>query len=1016
MKLRGLALYGVGVHDGPIVSNIGDGLTILFGPNEAGKSTLLAGLRGLLFGRVTHLEAPITMRRGARAVGHVEDADGLVWQVERTLSGRRRHQPTLLSPDGVERKGDAAWTRQFPELAAVEELIYQSVFTFQLAELRDVRGIEGIEERVYAIGSPGGLSPFALEQRLAEEAKRLYNADARARTAQLIQCLREISEVRDELAALHDTPQAYARAVEDRQRAEAECADIEMRLATAESEWARCKKLRDVQPLYHEWRLLTERMRALETGAAGADLPEWFVLDELRAESRAAEQRLEQLREVEANIDRLTARVQSLAAGLSPAWSEAGDTTANPDGQYSSLRLYDGVLATARQHQETLQACAAHIQAAELSCVDGRRRLAESEASLQRLGWVPGRDRAALEADCLAIDDEMETLADEDDRLDDLKQRAAEWASVHQEAVAVRRGMAQQKQRSRLQAASSMRRRWMAVGVAWMGVSMVIAVVEWARHLVFAGAISAVLGIGGFILAAWTRSERAPASARGASEVDGQMFGWGSQLDDRFSLVAARLETLQAAVMEAAGRLQVVGHQVAALQESLEQAGTMIQDLDEPHTDWRVHIQSAREALRSRKRDAQMRHERAVAIQNAYASADQFRARLADDEVKLAHVRQHRAVAELEWEAFVTGLGLAGAPPTPTEFLEEAQKVLQIRSLYVEREQNQQRAAQLTQTLQAFLKRVEAMVAAQVDEGRVTADGSDALTSAFNRGQQELQCALDAARERREIGQQRDGLWLQVTTMAGGSEVITQWADELEQRDLDQLEADVERWRGEVAHWREALESARRQVWTFTAALEHWTDSRKTAELSLRLSRLEAGREALARRWAAKMVAVSLVRQARLRFEQERQPALLRVAGDVFAEMTAGKYQTLRVHADDAAGGADRAAPGMFAVTPSGEEWRVERLSRGTREQIYLAMRLAMIREYAVRNERLPLVLDDPLVNFDGPRLGAAFDVLQQEAKDGQMLYLTCHTHVVELAARAGIRVLSLTSAASHKE
>ena len=73
-------------------------------------------------------------------------------------------------------------------------------------------------------------------------------------------------------------------------------------------------------------------------------------------------------------------------------------------------------------------------------------------------------------------------------------------------------------------------------------------------------------------------------------------------------------------------------------------------------------------------------------------------------------------------------------------------------------------------------------------------------------------------------------------------------------------------------------------------------------------------------------------------------------------------------------------------------------LSRGTREQLFLALRLALVASYARRGVVLPLVLDDVLVNFDVGRAKAAALVLRDFARQGyQVLIFTCHEHISKL-------------------
>lgn len=64
-------------------------------------------------------------------------------------------------------------------------------------------------------------------------------------------------------------------------------------------------------------------------------------------------------------------------------------------------------------------------------------------------------------------------------------------------------------------------------------------------------------------------------------------------------------------------------------------------------------------------------------------------------------------------------------------------------------------------------------------------------------------------------------------------------------------------------------------------------------------------------------------------------------------------------------------------------------LSRGTADQLYLSLRLAVCR--LCLPEKPPIVLDDALAAFDDQRLGYALDLLRELAEDQQLLLFTCH-------------------------
>lgn len=126
-----------------------------------------------------------------------------------------------------------------------------------------------------------------------------------------------------------------------------------------------------------------------------------------------------------------------------------------------------------------------------------------------------------------------------------------------------------------------------------------------------------------------------------------------------------------------------------------------------------------------------------------------------------------------------------------------------------------------------------------------------------------------------------------------------------------------------------------------------------------------------------------LIKNTKEKYEQERQPAVLLKASQYFAKLTNGSYTQI-------IGNAERGTLQLRASNGSLVE--SELLSRGTSELLYLCIRLA-IHEAAVNHINLPLVLDDPCVNFDMVRLQAAMELLSEVSRDRQLLYFTCHPY-----------------------
>jgi uncharacterized protein YhaN len=97
----------------------------------------------------------------------------------------------------------------------------------------------------------------------------------------------------------------------------------------------------------------------------------------------------------------------------------------------------------------------------------------------------------------------------------------------------------------------------------------------------------------------------------------------------------------------------------------------------------------------------------------------------------------------------------------------------------------------------------------------------------------------------------------------------------------------------------------------------------------------------------------------------------------------------------------DKDRPILLGVRPNGDEVDVGGMSDGTRDQLFLALRLARLERQMQAAEPLPFVLDDILVNFDDARAKTTLEVLAEIAEQTQLLFFTHHAKLVELTREA---------------
>src|SRR5215468_4955493 len=170
---------------------------------------------------------------------------------------------------------------------------------------------------------------------------------------------------------------------------------------------------------------------------------------------------------------------------------------------------------------------------------------------------------------------------------------------------------------------------------------------------------------------------------------------------------------------------------------------------------------------------------------------------------------------------------------------------------------------------------------------------------------------------------------------------------------------------------------------------ERITMMERSEERSCALSRQEtilARIDEAAEQWAVITLCRALLDETRKLYETERQPEVLRQASSFFNIMTEGRYARVIAPLD----GGD-----IHVERPDGVRLAPQLLSRGTAEQLYLSMRLALVREYANHVDPLPVVFDDIFVNFDPERSRTSIKALRELCATHQVLMFTCHPHLV---------------------
>ena len=225
-----------------------------------------------------------------------------------------------------------------------------------------------------------------------------------------------------------------------------------------------------------------------------------------------------------------------------------------------------------------------------------------------------------------------------------------------------------------------------------------------------------------------------------------------------------------------------------------------------------------------------------------------------------------------------------------------------------------------------------------------------------------------------------------------GTQSLEEFLLELEDCDPDSLQIRIHQYGEEANRINQNISDLDQQIGSLEAQQTHIKGGQSAADAA------EAAQEALAdicsaaERYArVKLADVILKRQIEA-YRKANQGPVLNRGSIIFSELTVGKFSALETNYDDL----DK--PELLAIRDSGERVKIAGLSDGTRDLLYLALRIASLENYIAHNEPIPFVVDDILINLDDRRSAAALRVLADLSSKTQVIFFTHHAHLMELA------------------
>lgn len=225
---------------------------------------------------------------------------------------------------------------------------------------------------------------------------------------------------------------------------------------------------------------------------------------------------------------------------------------------------------------------------------------------------------------------------------------------------------------------------------------------------------------------------------------------------------------------------------------------------------------------------------------------------------------------------------------------------------------------------------------------------------------------------------------------------LIELANAAESIDIDQLPMRLQQISEQMTILEQQRSELDQKIGELRVLLKQMDGNATAAELAENAQLYTTEIKELSERYTHVVTAAFVLRQVIEKYRKNNQDPLLQRTSELFRRLTLGSFIELKTgyNHDDQPILLGLRTPQSLGIPTSG-------MSEGTRDQLYLALRLASIERYLRHNSPVPLIFDDILVNFDDERARATLEILSQFSEKTQILFFTHHLRLVELAQKS---------------
>ncbi len=1019
MRITDVMIDRYGVWNDLLLPVQENGLTVIYGPNEAGKSTLMRFIRGVLYG------FPAS---GLASDGRQDSMNG--WGGSLRLKDRNapleasRH----IDEQGRQHFRGASGNRTLSEsdfekmLQEVDADIYKTIYTLGLKELRELATLQTDQVGEYIYGTSLGLIGHRLmqaEQKTRGNAQKI--ADFNYGTGRLFDLSGEYSSMQDALRKSGQVMQRYQQSLDQSRKLESVQAERRHRLNELRRERSNYQFLQRVWGPWKRQRELSAELRGLPDASLFPN-DGLTRLDRLEQEKRAAEKNVKQLRREQSDLRKALDRerehydlrdhasavralidmrglVESAERHLANVSADASMLKAELDEKLKTL----GPDWTINRLSEVDTSPQSHLQ---LSTAARNYQNAISRRARHRRKYKKVSDSCHNRQSDLQERLRRENISSLDQAIRDAEARLGDLENLAQ--LRVREAEYDQRIRS---ANAQLEKNDLGTELPWWAQTMLTLFAMAGGFFIIAGLVNGVKTgwvIGLIYLLTGIMGGGLAFALRRHYESDS--YSLNRRLRDEIEKCQAQLNDVRARIARITGEklTRAPREREVNVNRSWRSESELIRKATQRLVDLQGLARTQERILKTRKKLSVQRGKLAEYQRNVSATRQAW-----CDLLRTLGIRETVRTSEafLSWQHAVDAQQTLRQWQGARDDVQRHQELLNqfrdqmemIASRMSMRSNSSERLTETLNTWQHLLEDYENNHGSYLkkrSEYRELRKRVAAAKTESRRCNEKLQRLLNDARvstpdEYRALAEKKsraEKLQALITDLNDQLASISREEPELAivEEDLVDFNVDSNQERIdmlglEIDDLDAEYSAAQEELGRLRQTLETLESDTSSDDLKAKQARVLDRAAASWRDLEANRIAASALSRMTSEFEQKFQPETLARASDYLAQLTCGRYGHVRTPVGTRE---------LLIREQDGTTRNVGELSDGTREQLFLSIRMALIDTFAEEGIEMPIVFDDICVNFDQQRTEAAAETLMNFASNKQVLFFTCHQHL----------------------